>query len=245
MILMNKVTAIVSLLLFFACDDRQSKEFATLDDGRVLEIVKNGSGQVLDSLTYRNDELDGLQKIYDSDSNTIDYINYVNGKKNGSFYRYSDDGTIKLKGNYFNDNKIRPWYQYFQDGKTHIIQGYTPEGILRYMRVYNKDGSIKTTRGNPFLFINTEKDSMKLNEVIELNFNMVIPKNSVAIYKPMINNDTLTRETIGTMNEVFYYKDTAKMLGNNELELSWKLVDTLLEKVIERGVSKHKFYVLE
>lgn len=245
MILMNKVIAIVSLLLFFACNDRQSKEFTTLDDGRVLEIVKSESGQILDSLTYKNDELDGLQKIYNSDSISFDYINYNNGKKNGSFYRYFDDGALKLKGNYFNNNKIRSWYQYFKNGKTHIIQGYTPEGVLRYMRIYNEDGSIKTTRGNPFLFINTEKDSLKLNEVVELNFNMVIPENAVAIYKPMINNDTLTREIIGTMNEVFYYKDTAKTSGNNELELSWKLVDTLSKKVVTSGVSKHKFYVSE
>jgi len=235
------IISLIVVFVIYSCDDKKGNyEIFKIDDSTTLNIKKDKVGNVLDSFTYKNGKLEGVQKMTDTVAKTISYISYKNGVRQGEFKKTYFDNKIRLQGNYHNDTNIGSWYQYLKNGNYNIIEGYTPDGELRYIRLYDSLNKIVKIKGEPFLYFSTGgKDTFKLGEQIELNFNMVIPKHSVAAYNVIHRKDT---SKFLTVNESFYFSDVTRKLGNDTLKLEWKLADTVKKKV-EKGTAEFLYFV--
>lgn len=93
---------------------------------------------------YKNNKLEGVEKIYFPSGQIDGELNYKDGIHDGTFKYYYEDGTLKQQGNYVQGNIEGILNSYYPTGAlkeevTHV-DGLT-QGIFKE---YNENGTIKT-----------------------------------------------------------------------------------------------------
>ncbi|CAA6821961.1 MAG: Unknown protein [uncultured Aureispira sp.] len=98
---------------------------------------------LLSERNYKNNKLDGIEKIYFSNGQVDGELNYKNGVHEGIFKYYYEDGTLKQEG------------VYVKGTIEGILKSYYPTGVLKEevfhekgltqgaFKEYNENGTIK------------------------------------------------------------------------------------------------------
>lgn len=101
------------------------------------------TGKLRVERTYKNNQIDGFEKIYFPSGQLDGMLAYKDGVHHGEFTYYYEDGKVKQKGNYVNGKIEGMLLGYYQNGNvkeevTHI-NGVT-QGPFKE---YNENGTLK------------------------------------------------------------------------------------------------------
>lgn len=101
------------------------------------------TGKLKAERTYKNDQIDGVEKIYFPNGQVDGVLSYKDGVHHGEFTYYYEDGKVKQKGNYVNGKIEGILVGYYQNGNlkeevTHV--GGVTQGVFKE---YNENGTIK------------------------------------------------------------------------------------------------------
>lgn len=98
------------------------------------------TGRVEIRCTYKNDQLEGLEEVYDIYEHKISETNYQHGKKHGLYTLYHENGEIMEQGEFFEDLFDGKW-SYFDERGVMVGEGEYDKGN-GVQKGYNKNGNL-------------------------------------------------------------------------------------------------------
>ncbi|MCD6347659.1 MAG: hypothetical protein J7L96_09595, partial [Bacteroidales bacterium] len=105
-------------------------------DGTAHKFYNNGIIQ--EQTQWTNNQLNGLQIIYNQRGDIEAEINYINGKMNGAYKVYYFNHTTEIAGQYSNNLKVGVWQYNKADGSLNYKLNYK-NGILLNPEVLTKE----------------------------------------------------------------------------------------------------------
>lgn len=97
---------------------------------------------------YKNDLLEGIERIWDNSGQILSETHYIKGKKEGSYNSWYENGVNFAKGSYKNDLPHGKWEFYDQRGMLIGDSDYNLGTGIQTHYDYNGIISIKTTFKN-------------------------------------------------------------------------------------------------
>lgn len=174
------------------------------------------TGNLLEEMTYSNDQLNGKYVINFADGKPQVVFHYINGKRNGETESFYSDNTLYSKGLYHEDFKIGTWNFYDIDQKIRKTITYkrsNPESIVLYF--YNGSSAQKVNQ-NIIAYCQKMGNSCK-----------IVMKNG----KTFTTTDSF--ETLQTMLDFAEFSPvTPRIIAANEAIKGFQLLDNERVKVL-------------
>ncbi|MCK0130186.1 toxin-antitoxin system YwqK family antitoxin [Flavobacteriaceae bacterium F08102] len=107
-------------------------------DGFVTYYYKNGNVQ--QTVTFKNNLLQGARKDYYLNGRLKDHSIYDKGKRNGLWISYYENSNISETGNYSNDEREGYWKEFHPNGKLKAEGVYIKGKKIGDWKMYFYDG---------------------------------------------------------------------------------------------------------
>jgi hypothetical protein len=146
---MKRLLFILSVILLFACDSKNTKEtVVTNSEGEVLEgLVKryNHKKKLRSETFYKNGIREGVARVYYDSGELSDEVFYVGDELQGIAKKYHKNGKVYSLTPYVNDKKDGVQKKFFPNGKIWAETPYKRGKAGIGLKEYKRNGTIRRT----------------------------------------------------------------------------------------------------
>lgn len=107
-------------------------------DGEVIWFYENGN--VMQTVNYKNNVLDGLRKNYHESGPLKSQYSYKNGQIEGEWVEYYENARLSESGQYKNGERNGDWKEYYSNGKLKGEGKYANDKKVNIWKMYYYDG---------------------------------------------------------------------------------------------------------
>lgn len=152
------VICLISVLALNSCSDVETIENKT-EEGVLVEkysrkkdnFAKHGpyqsfheNGQVYEERFFKEDQLDGISKVY-LENGKLDYLEtHKNGQYEGLYQKYYENGQLSNEGQYVDNEMSGVWKRWYKDGTLREEVHFKGNEENGPFKEFHENGKLKT-----------------------------------------------------------------------------------------------------